>query len=216
MTLTLGAQPARDISQCLLAADFGVSPVPPEYLSKSGTAAAMLDHGLPVIVTREPYLYRNCPAGLLDPGLKNVVRDFDLDSTRKTEPPLSPRGNRRAIRRRSAGRRIAMKIFLTSYLFAPSIGGIETVSMLLAREFIAAGHEGARGHDHPGRGGHRLRLRDRAPAHFRAGQGAPAMVRRLFPEQHQPRARAPRCCSCDGPGSSFITPGFPFHGASPA
>jgi glycosyltransferase involved in cell wall biosynthesis len=34
-----------------------------------------------------------------------------------------------------------MKIFLTSYLFAPSIGGIETVSMLLAREFIAAGHE---------------------------------------------------------------------------
>jgi glycogen(starch) synthase len=34
-----------------------------------------------------------------------------------------------------------MKIFLTSYLFAPSIGGIETVSMLLAREFIAAGHQ---------------------------------------------------------------------------
>jgi glycosyltransferase involved in cell wall biosynthesis len=34
-----------------------------------------------------------------------------------------------------------MKIFLTSLLFAPSIGGIETVSMLLAREFIAAGHE---------------------------------------------------------------------------
>jgi glycosyltransferase involved in cell wall biosynthesis len=34
-----------------------------------------------------------------------------------------------------------MKIFLTSLLFAPSIGGIETVSLLLAREFIAAGHE---------------------------------------------------------------------------
>ena len=34
-----------------------------------------------------------------------------------------------------------MKIFLTSLLFAPSIGGIETVSMLLAREFIVAGHE---------------------------------------------------------------------------
>jgi hypothetical protein len=34
-----------------------------------------------------------------------------------------------------------MKIFLTSLLFAPSIGGIETVSMLLAREFISAGHE---------------------------------------------------------------------------
>ena len=33
-----------------------------------------------------------------------------------------------------------MKILLTSLLFAPSIGGIETVSMLLAREFAAAGH----------------------------------------------------------------------------
>jgi len=35
---------------------------------------------------------------------------------------------------------MAMKILLTSLLFAPSIGGIETVSMLLAREFVAAGH----------------------------------------------------------------------------
>jgi glycosyltransferase involved in cell wall biosynthesis len=34
-----------------------------------------------------------------------------------------------------------MKIFLTSLLFAPSLGGIETVSMVLAREFIAAGHD---------------------------------------------------------------------------
>jgi len=33
-----------------------------------------------------------------------------------------------------------MKILLTSLLFAPSIGGIETVSMLLAREFVKAGH----------------------------------------------------------------------------
>ena len=33
-----------------------------------------------------------------------------------------------------------MKILLTSLFFAPSIGGIETVSMLLAREFVAAGH----------------------------------------------------------------------------
>jgi glycogen(starch) synthase len=33
-----------------------------------------------------------------------------------------------------------MKILLTSLLFAPSIGGIETVSMLLAKEFVAAGH----------------------------------------------------------------------------
>jgi glycosyltransferase involved in cell wall biosynthesis len=34
-----------------------------------------------------------------------------------------------------------MKILLSSYVFAPSIGGIETVSALLAPEFIQAGHE---------------------------------------------------------------------------
>ncbi len=34
-----------------------------------------------------------------------------------------------------------MKILLSSYVFAPSIGGIETVSALLAPEFVKAGHE---------------------------------------------------------------------------
>ena len=34
-----------------------------------------------------------------------------------------------------------MKILLTSLHFAPAIGGIETVSMVLAREFVAAGHD---------------------------------------------------------------------------
>lgn len=34
-----------------------------------------------------------------------------------------------------------MKILISSHAFAPSIGGIETVSALLAREFIRLGHE---------------------------------------------------------------------------
>ncbi len=34
-----------------------------------------------------------------------------------------------------------MKILFSSYAYAPSIGGIETASALLAREFFAAGHE---------------------------------------------------------------------------
>jgi glycogen(starch) synthase len=34
-----------------------------------------------------------------------------------------------------------MKILLSSYAYAPGIGGIETVSALLAREFVAAGHD---------------------------------------------------------------------------
>jgi glycogen synthase len=34
-----------------------------------------------------------------------------------------------------------MKILFSSYTYAPSVGGIETVSALLTREFLAAGHE---------------------------------------------------------------------------
>jgi glycosyltransferase involved in cell wall biosynthesis len=34
-----------------------------------------------------------------------------------------------------------MKILLTSLFFSPSVGGIETVTLLLAREFMAAGHQ---------------------------------------------------------------------------
>jgi hypothetical protein len=86
MTLNLGPQSPADISQCLFAADFGVSPVPPEYLSKSGTAIAMLEHGLPVIATRPPYHYRHCPADLLETGMANVVSHFELSTLHKTEP----------------------------------------------------------------------------------------------------------------------------------
>jgi len=34
-----------------------------------------------------------------------------------------------------------MKILFSSYAYAPGIGGIETVSSLLGREFVAAGHD---------------------------------------------------------------------------
>jgi glycogen(starch) synthase len=36
---------------------------------------------------------------------------------------------------------VTMKILFSSYAYAPGVGGIETVSALLAREFVAAGHE---------------------------------------------------------------------------
>ena len=37
------------------AADFGVAASPWSIIGKSGSAAAMLDHGLPVIVTRDDF-----------------------------------------------------------------------------------------------------------------------------------------------------------------
>jgi hypothetical protein len=84
MTHSLGPQAPADITQCLLAADFGLASVPPEYVTKSGTVMAMLEHGLPVLVTRPPYRYRSCPEQLLEPGLANLHTDFDLAAARKT------------------------------------------------------------------------------------------------------------------------------------
>jgi hypothetical protein len=83
--LNLGQQSEEDISQCLLMADFGVSAAPPEYLFKSGTAAAMVEHGLQVIATRPMYSYRHCPPEKLSVGMRNVRRDFDLEPLRKSK-----------------------------------------------------------------------------------------------------------------------------------
>ena len=84
--LSLGPQPEEEISQCLLSADFGVSTVPPENIFKSGTAAAMTEHGLPIIVSRPASPYRNCPEEVLLESLPNVVRHFDLAGIKRFEP----------------------------------------------------------------------------------------------------------------------------------
>jgi hypothetical protein len=82
--LEMGLQSEEDISQCLLAADFGVSTIPPEYIGKSGTAAAMIEHGLPVIAIRPPYDYPDCPPEILLDGMKNVVRNLDVNELKKS------------------------------------------------------------------------------------------------------------------------------------
>ena len=103
MMTTLGPQAPADISQCLLEADFGVSPVPPEYLTKSGTAMAMLEHGLPVIVTRPAGRYRNCPRAVA--GARNGKRDHrlrpGLGAENGTAATAAP--DRGAVHRRFAG-----------------------------------------------------------------------------------------------------------------
>lgn len=69
-----GEQPGERISALMKLADFGVAASPWNLVGKSGSAAAMLDHGLPVIVTRgeeiagigplaDPLLFR-CDGGL--------------------------------------------------------------------------------------------------------------------------------------------------------
>jgi hypothetical protein len=51
--IQLGEQPARQISALMLAADFGVAASPWQLIDKSSSVATMLDHGLPVIVSRD-------------------------------------------------------------------------------------------------------------------------------------------------------------------
>ena len=48
----LGEQPAEVVSIIMQTADFGVAASPWDLIGKSGSAAAMVEHGLPVIVTR--------------------------------------------------------------------------------------------------------------------------------------------------------------------
>jgi hypothetical protein len=49
----LGAQSPEVISTLLQISDFGITTTPWQLLGKSGTVAAMLDHGLPVLVPRD-------------------------------------------------------------------------------------------------------------------------------------------------------------------
>ncbi len=48
----LGEQPAEVVSIIMQTSDFGVAASPWDLIGKSGSAAAMVEHGLPVIVTR--------------------------------------------------------------------------------------------------------------------------------------------------------------------
>lgn len=53
--MDLGECPASQVSALMQSVDFGLATTPWHLLGKSGSTAAMLDHGLPVIVTRDEY-----------------------------------------------------------------------------------------------------------------------------------------------------------------
>ena len=56
--ITLGEQPSETVSSLMQTADFGIAASPWQVIGKSGSAMAMLEHGLPVIVTRDDYRFR--------------------------------------------------------------------------------------------------------------------------------------------------------------
>jgi hypothetical protein len=85
-----GEQPVERISQFLMDMDFGIATTPLALIGKSGTAAAMLEHGLPVIVNRDDVRYRGIEAGPAPEGVIAMDGRF-LDALRGAErrPPQS-------------------------------------------------------------------------------------------------------------------------------
>jgi len=76
-------QDATTISHLLQHADFGIAPHPWALIGKSGAAAAMLEHGLPVLVPRDDWQLRHCreqPAATSDPLLTRLA-DLDAAAT---------------------------------------------------------------------------------------------------------------------------------------
>jgi hypothetical protein len=59
--VNLGEQSPERISEFFQALDFGIATSPWALIGKSGTAAAMLDHGLPVAVPRDDWKLRAAP-----------------------------------------------------------------------------------------------------------------------------------------------------------
>ncbi|MEO7413148.1 MAG: glycosyltransferase [Opitutaceae bacterium] len=78
-----GEQDAATISQLLSSADYGIAPHPWALVGKSGSAAAMVEHGLPVLVPREDWHLRHVdsqPVAATDPLLVRLT-SLDADKT---------------------------------------------------------------------------------------------------------------------------------------
>lgn len=78
-----GERDAANVSHLLAAADFGVAPHPWALIGKSGAAAAMLDHGLPVLVPRNEWTLRGAhspPTSERNPLLARLA-GLDADGT---------------------------------------------------------------------------------------------------------------------------------------
>ncbi len=83
-----GEQPADVVSQFLMEMDFGIATTPLALFGKSATAAAMLEHGLPVIVNRDDVRYAGVEPGAKPEGV--IVMDEGLigalEGARRREP----------------------------------------------------------------------------------------------------------------------------------
>ena len=90
----LGEQPPETISQELKSASWGIATTPLALIDKSGSVAAMMDHGLPVICVSRKWTPRhnikvNIPAGVFEYKKGNVPEVFSLQKKQKGEGRIS-------------------------------------------------------------------------------------------------------------------------------
>jgi glycosyltransferase involved in cell wall biosynthesis len=85
----LGERSLADISRFLLSIDFGIATTPLSLIGKSGCVAAMLDHGLPVIVSRNDIHFAGISGTDLTSDLL-IPMDQDLLTRLSSITPKSP------------------------------------------------------------------------------------------------------------------------------
>jgi hypothetical protein len=91
-----GEQPAARVSQFLTEMDFGIATTPLALIGKSATVAAMLEHGLPVIVNRDDVRYagvegKERPEGIIamSEGLADTLRSAARREARSRLPEVA-------------------------------------------------------------------------------------------------------------------------------
>jgi hypothetical protein len=105
----LGERSLTDISRFFLSIDFGVSSTPRSLIGKSSSVAAMLDHGLPVIVNRNDVHFRKIPeipltTGPLIPLDADFLERLRLASAQRQPPkPRLPEVAQQFLREIGAG-----------------------------------------------------------------------------------------------------------------
>jgi len=75
--LDLGEQPPERVADVFQSADAGISTMPIELIGKSGSAAGMFDHGLPVIVSRSDRFRGEATEATVEPLIIRLDGDFE-------------------------------------------------------------------------------------------------------------------------------------------
>jgi len=115
--VVVGEKTPAEISRLLQALDFGIATHPWALAGKSGAVAAMLDHGLPVVVPRDDWTLRKNPIS---------VPAIDPLMIKLSEMPPELMAGRLARRRQPAARLPAIAAMFISGLTAVETGAVST------------------------------------------------------------------------------------------